>query len=127
MANRQPNMKGLQSHAKSKSETSLKKVDEAVKTLMKEQKTINFCTVAQEADVSTAYLYKQPSLRDRIKQLRAQQEGLPSPKKVKRNMSERSKDVIIAALRGKIKILEGENRELKAKLGSFLGEMYKNS
>lgn len=127
MANREPNTEGIRRHAKVKSEVKAKKVDEAIKKLIKEQLTINFSTVAQAADVSTAYLYGRSEFCERIKRLRAQQEGLPSPKKVKRNMSDGSKDVIIATLRDKLKTVEGENRELKTKLGNHLGDMYKNT
>jgi hypothetical protein len=93
--------------------------------MLKQQKTINFSSVSAEAGVSTAYLYTQESIRERIKLLRKQQEGLPSVKQVKRNMGDASKDVIIATLRDKIKILEKENKTLKDQLKKDLGAVYK--
>lgn len=125
MANQTPDMAGIARHAKTKSEVTAKKVDDAIKRMVKQQMTINFNTVSKEADVSTAYLYTQESIRERIKHLRGQQVGLPSAKKVKRNMSDNSKDVIIETLRKRVQSLEKENGKLKGKLSVFLGEVYK--
>src|SRR5256885_12079045 len=41
--------------------------------LLREQKAINFNSVAKAANVSKAYLYSQPQLRDRIETLRQQE------------------------------------------------------
>jgi cell division protein FtsB len=56
--------------------------------------------------------------------LRKQQEGLPSPKQVKRETSDASKDVIIAAKNKRVKELEEENKQLKEELKKLRGKRY---
>lgn len=77
-----------------------------------------------ESGVSKAYLYKHSDVRERIETLRKQQEGLPSPKQVKREMTDASKDVLIAAKNKRIKVLEDENKRLKAELANIRGKLY---
>ena len=60
------NTAGLVTHAHQRKEQKRKKVDETITRLLREQKSINFNTVAKAAGVSKAYLYSQPQLRDRI-------------------------------------------------------------
>jgi predicted Zn-dependent protease len=88
------------------------------------EEPINFNSVSTESGVSKAYLYTHPDIRDRIETLRKQQEGLPSPKQVKREMTDASKDVVIAAKNKRIKELEEENRLLKQELQKARGKMY---
>lgn len=67
-----------------------------------------------EFGVSKAYLYKNQELRERIETLRKQQEGLPSHKQVKREMTDASKDVLIVA----------KNKWLKEELSKLRGKIY---
>ena len=71
-----------------------------------------------------AYLYNNQELRERIETLRRQQEGLSSPKQVKREMSDASKDVLLAAKNKRIKVLEEENKRLKTELAKLRGNLY---
>jgi hypothetical protein len=59
--------------------------------------------------VSKAYLYNHSDVRERIETLRRQQEGLLSPKQVKQEMTDTSKNVLISAKNKRIKMLEDEN------------------
>ncbi|MEI3605869.1 DUF6262 family protein [Pseudogracilibacillus sp. SE30717A] len=124
MANKAPNMDGIKYYSKLKTEKSIKKAEDALKYMIKKQLTINFNSVAEQAEVSKAFLYKNQELRSRIETLRGQQKGLLSPKQVKRNISDSSKDVIIASLRQRLKKLEGENKELKEILKIQFGKIY---
>jgi hypothetical protein len=124
MANHTPNYSGLLTHAKSKSLDALKRVNEALKHMIKKQLKINFNSVSEESGVSKAFLYKNTELRNRIEMLRQQQAGLSSPKQVKRNMSDASKDVIIASLRSRIIKLDAENKHLKEQLKINFGKVY---
>lgn len=124
MANKEPNTKLLIKHSKMKTERAFKKVDTALKIMIKNQVLINFNTVSKEANVSKAFLYKNQSLRLRVETLRNQQTGLSSPKKVKRNMSDSSKDVLIDSLRKRVVKLEKENDALKSRLQEYLIEVY---
>src|SRR6266571_8204492 len=67
------NTAGLVAHAHQRKEEKRKRVDEAIIHLLREQKAINFNSVAKAANVSKAYLYSQPELRDRIEVLRQQE------------------------------------------------------
>jgi hypothetical protein len=124
MSNESPNTEGIIKHAKLKTEKTIQKVEETIKKMIKKQIKINFNSVSAESGVSKAFLYRNTELRDRIETLRKQQEGLPSIKQVKRNMSDASKDVIIASLRKRVKDLENENKEIKEQLKIQFGKIY---
>ncbi|NWL87479.1 transposase [Paenibacillus sp. 79R4] len=126
MANHNPNYSGLLMHAKNKSEEVEKRVDDALKKMIKNQLKINFNSVSEQCGVSKAFLYKNEKLRNRIEVLRQQQIGLSSPKQVKRHMSDASKDVIIVSLRNRITKLETENKELKEQLKINFGKVYES-
>ena len=74
--------------------------------------------------MSKAYLYTHPDIRDRIDALRKQQEGLCSPKQIKREMTDASKDIVIAAKNKRIRELEEENKLLKQELQKLRGKVY---
>ena len=118
------NTEGLKIFAKQRKLETAEKVDEAIQRLIKTKAKINFNSVSMEAGISKAYLYKNADLRTRIDALRKQQEGLPSPGQVKREMSNNSKDVLIAAIRQKIKTLEEENTRLKQEAIRLRGMLY---
>ncbi|HWK24867.1 DUF6262 family protein [Bacillus sp. J37] len=101
------------------------KVEKILKKMIKQQKKINFNSVAEESGVSKSFLYKYIEIRSRIETLRKQEEELESPMKVKRDMTEKSKDVIIASLRKRNKNLEEENRKLKEQLKVEWATIYK--
>lgn len=124
MTNENPNTEGIIKHSKLKTEKTIQKVEEAIKKMIKKQLKINFNSVSAESGVSKAFLYRNTELRGRIETLRKQQEGLPSIKQVKRNMSDASKDVIIASLRKRVKDLEKENKNIKEQLKIQFGKIY---
>lgn len=84
--------------------------------MIKKKEKINFNSVSAKSGVSKPFLYKYSEIRSRIETLRKQEEKLDSPNQVKRNMTEHSKDVMIASLRKKVKHLEEENKKLKKQL-----------
>jgi hypothetical protein len=118
------NIEGLRGHAIVKSETSAKRADDAIKRLLKQGARVNFNSVSQEGAISKAYLYKNPELRSRIEAIRKQQEGLSSPRQVKKEMTDASKDVIIAAKNKKIREQEAELKRLKEELLHLRGKIY---
>jgi len=97
----------------------------AIALLLKEQRPINFKTVAATAGISTAWLYEHQAIKERIMHLRAQQ--MPKTQ-VRIPPSERaspaSKDSMIAALRQRIQKLEQENRDLKRQVEVANGLLY---
>ena len=110
-------------HNERKARTQFK-VDEAIKTLIKLNKSINFNSVANESGLTKATLYNNQVIRERIESLRIQQLSVPSPSQVKRNMDENNKDAIIASLKRKIKKLEEENQQLKKQVKLNYAEIY---
>ena len=119
---------GLAAHAKSRKEHKRQAVENALTTLLREQKLINFNTVAKAAAVSKAYLYNQADLRERIEALRQQsleqmvRERVASPSP--RGKTDASRDLVILAKDRRIKALEEENRALKKQLQAALGKAY---
>ncbi len=70
------NTAGMTAHAHHRKEQKRKGVEDAIAALLREQKPINFNTVAKSAGVSKAYLYSQPDLRERIEALRQETSSL---------------------------------------------------
>ncbi len=120
------NTAGLRAYAHQRKEEKRKRVEEAITTLLREQKMINFNVVAKAAGVSKAYLYSQPLLRDRIEALKQQaleqnvRERVAHPT----SKTDASKDVVILAKDRRIKELEAENRRLQEQLKGALGKAY---
>ncbi|MED3033999.1 transposase [Bacillus thuringiensis] len=111
-------------HASRKAST-YQKVDKGIKKLIRANERINFNSVSKEAGVSKATLYKTEELRDRIEMLRQQQLQVPTPKQVKREMSDNNKDAIIASLKRRMKKLEDENKKLREQLKVSYADIYK--
>jgi hypothetical protein len=93
--------------------------------LLKEQRPVNFKTVAETAGISTAWLYGNEALKQRIMHLRAK--PLPAVQvKIppREQASSASKDAMIAALRQRVKKLEEQNRDLKRQVEVANGLLY---
>ncbi len=120
------NTAGLVAHAHQRKEEKRKRVDEAIIHLLREQKAINFNSIAKAADVSKAYLYSQPQLRDRIEALRQQELEQTIRKRVAHptGKTDTGKDLVILAKDRRIKELEAENSRLKKELQVALGKAY---
>ncbi len=82
--------------------------------------------MSERSEVSKAYLYQHQNIRERIEALRKQQQGLPSRKHIKNDMTESSKDVLLAAKNKRIKDLEDEVKRLKEQLMRLGGKLYDN-
>lgn len=108
------NTNGLQQSAQHRSQAAMEKAQSTIRRMQAEDASINFRTVAARAEVSTAWLYKTKTLRDRIMKLRS------VPKTPVENESKDrrllSKERVIATLRLRIKQLEAKNTELNEQL-----------
>lgn len=122
----QRNTTGLAVHAQRRKEHKRKGVEEAIATLLREQKPVNFNTVAKAATVSKAYLYSQPDLRERIEALRQQEVEQQVRERVTRpaGKTDASRDLVILAKDRRIKELEAENQKLRQQLKGALGKVY---
>ncbi len=119
------NTKGLLKSVQNKRDATLKRAEKTIKALVKAKKPINFTSVAETANVSKAWLYREISIADRIRRIRDQQQPvrIPPPKESQR-ASVASKDAIIIALKERIKKIESENRELRKQLEVAYGQIH---
>ncbi|MFJ5713260.1 DUF6262 family protein [Neobacillus sp. NPDC093127] len=126
MSNHQRNVEGIRNFAKQKTGIARDKVDKAIKTLIKKKEPINFNSVSEFANVSKTFLYQQEDIKERIQKLRKQQYEVVSPRAIKRNMRDESKDRIIEVQRETIKGLKEEIKALKVKLQLNYSHEYEN-
>ncbi len=93
------NIDGLRTHAQQKAVDTARRAEAAIAHLLKEQRPVNFKTVAETAGISTAWLYGNEALKQRIMHLRTQQTPAVQVKIPPREQaSNASKDAMIAAL-----------------------------
>lgn len=119
------NIDGLRAHAQQKAMDTACRAEAAIASLLKEQRPVNFKTVAETAGISTAWLYGNEALKQRIMHLRLQQVPAVQVKIPPREQaSSASKDAMIAALRQRIKKLEEENHTLKQQVEVANGLLY---
>lgn len=119
------NIDGLRTHAQQKALDTAHRAEAAIARLLKEQRPVNFKTVAETAGISTAWLYGNETLKQRIMHLRLQQVPAVQVKIPPREQaSSASKDAMIAALRQRIKKLEEENRTLRQQVEVANGLLY---
>lgn len=119
------NIEGLRSSAQIKAEQTRQRAEEAVSLLLRERRPINFKTVAETAQISTAWLYAHEEIKMRIIHLRTQQTAKAQVKLPPRaQASSASKDAMITALRQRIQKLEKENSDLKRQVEVANGLLY---
>lgn len=117
--------KGLKEYAKQKTQTTLEKVDKAIRELSLKGKKINFNSVSALSGVSKTFMYKNEEVKRRIEELRDKQIEKVIKQKLKYDKTDKSKDIIIMAKDKKIKELQEENRKLKEQLEVLRGKLYK--
>src|SRR5712692_9037090 len=120
------NTTAIIAYANRRREQKRKGVEDAITALLREQKPINFNTVAKAAAVSKAYLYSQLDLRERIESLRQQEVEQMLRERAARSpgKTDASRDLVILAKDRRIKELEEENRKLQQQLKVALAKAY---
>lgn len=108
------NIDGLRTAAQRKAEATQHKAEAALALLLKEQRPITFNAVAEEAGISTAWLYGNEAIKQRIMHLRAQRTPT-APVKIppREQASNASKDAVIAALQKRVREQAAEIEHLK--------------
>jgi len=120
------NVEGLRTTAQRKAEVTQQQAEAALALLLKEQRPITFKAVAQTAGISTAWLYGNEAIKQRIMHLRAQQAPVAQVKIPPREQaSSASKDAVIAALKIRVGEQAEEIRNLKKQLEVAYGSLYK--
>ncbi len=119
------NTLGLQANAQKKSEVTGQRAEAAIALLLKEQRPINFKTVAQTAGISTAWLYEHDAIKERIIHLRSQQMPKAQVKlPPKEQASTASKDAMIAAIQKRVKEQAAEIQKLKQQVEVAYGLLH---
>jgi len=118
------NINGLSEHLKKKTETTLEKVDNAIRELAVNGQKINFNSVCNLSGVSKTFLYKNLEIKTRIEELREKQIKKNINQRAKYDKTSKSKNIIIQAKDKKIAELESENNKLKATLQVLRGKLY---
>lgn len=125
MTRREHNTEGLRRSAQQKSNETRQRVEEAITLLLKEQRMINFNTVAQTANCSTAWLYANDDIKHRIMHLRAQQTPKAQIKIPPREQaSSASKDAMIATLQKRVREQAEKIKDLERQLEVAYGPLY---
>jgi hypothetical protein len=115
------NLAGLKRNAQSRSDGAMSRATTAIRKMQSEEVEINFRSVAVNAGVSTAWLYRTKSLRDTI--MKARVTLPPVGGEVPQYRQRLSHERIVATLRLRIKTLEDSNRQLKEQLEAAYGRL----
>lgn len=107
------NTAGLKAYAEARNQETIKKVNAAIERLKRSKgKSINFKTVAEEADVAKATLYNNGALRERIQSLRALTVLQPENKPEKVDAPSIKHDDTITLLRNEVRQLKSDKKKL---------------
>ena len=115
------NTAGLKRNARRRSEQAMDRALAALRRMDSSNRDINFRSVAAEAKVSTAWLYRQEELRARIMRSRKAMSHMVSPASASQVRERQSRQNIVTTLRLRIKALEERNRELTEQLERAYG------
>jgi plasmid stability protein len=127
------NPDNLRQAAARKSAAAKAKADQALREMIRTEQAITFRGLAQTAGVSLDFLYRTPDLRQRIEQLRGQQQPRP-PRPAQHAQTDHPNSVIrtltaqltelrrrhqdeINTLKRALEAAHGENLELRRRLG----------
>lgn len=123
---REHNVEGLRRAAQQKAEMTRLRAEEAIALLLKQQRPVNFKTVAETAQISTAWLYAHEDIKMQVIHLRAQQTPTARVKIPPREQATNaSKDAMIAALKTRVREQTEEILELRKQLEVAYGSLYK--
>ena len=119
------NTAGLAQAAQKRREDTLKRVEFAIKQLVKEKKQVNFNSISKLAQVGKPWLYKEDFIRKQIEVLRKKLRLTESATQNFTNLaSDKSKDNIVKMLKERIAKLETENKKLREQIEVLYGELY---
>jgi hypothetical protein len=119
------NTTGLAANARLRTEAARRRANEAIKQLvMDPSQPINFNTVAAAAGVTTAYLYKERALRERIDRLRQEQANTGRRLVSMRERTEEGTRVLLLAKDRRVRELEAHVKRLESELAICRGQLY---
>jgi hypothetical protein len=114
-ASRPGNLANLHKAAATRTAAATARAETALDRMLRAGQPVTFRGLAAAASVSLDFLYRNPAIRQRIEQLRAQQQALPAPAG---NPATRPAQPgsVIAALTGELAELKRRHREQVAEL-----------
>lgn len=112
------NVLPMLSAIRKKADYLLKHTEIIIDKMLHDKQPISFNRIAVTAGVSKAWLYRHPTLRIKIENLRTQQLAYSN------NQSQESNDAINNLLKQRIKKLETENAKLRKQLEIVYGELH---
>jgi hypothetical protein len=115
------NTDGLKRNALSRSSAAMQRATAAIRQMQTEEQVLSFRSVAQRAQVSTAWLYGNKAVREQILKLRQRSARAGSERESSRQQL--SHERILATLRVRIRSLEQNNYELKQQLEIAYGRL----
>ncbi len=117
------NTSGLEAHVQQKRESAIKRTEDAIAKLERENRPVNFKTVSEESGVSRTWLYKEPEIKDKINQIKNKQINKScSRKNIVNQLNNQFIDISqIDELKTKIKKLSTENYTLRNHLEVVYG------
>ncbi len=115
------NLAGLKRSAQSRSDGAMSRATAVIRKMQSEEVNINFRSVATQAGVSTAWLYRTKSLREKIMKARTASSTVAG--EVPQHRQRLSQERVVATLRLRIKTLEDANRELRDQLEAVYGRL----
>jgi len=115
------NLAGLKRSAQSRSDGAMSRATAVIRKMQSEEVNINFRSVATQAGVSTAWLYRTKSLREKIMKARTASPTVAG--EVPQHRQRLSQERVVATLRLRIKTLEDANRELRDQLEAVYGRL----
>lgn len=123
--NQKRNIEGLLVSAQKKAELTRSRAEEAIALLLKEHRPINFKTVAETAQISTAWLYANEAIKTRIIHFRSQQMPKAQVKiPVREQASSASKEDMIATLQKRVREQAEKIKDLEKQLEAAYGSLY---
>lgn len=106
-----------------RAEQTRSRARDALRRLDRQGTAITYAAVARAAGVSRALLYRDPELRETINKLRDHSPATTAARQpAAQQMSAASREELLATLRHDVKTLREENRALRARLATALGD-----
>lgn len=119
------NIQGLLQTAQDKRDKALLRVKHTFKILANAKEAITFSSVGRAADVTPAWLYREPTLRKQIEKLR-QDTRIEARNSSNTNILE-AKNKLIAPLKKRTNVLEKKIAELQQQLEIVYGELHQTN
>ena len=105
------NLEGLKRSAQSRSDGAMSRATAAIRKMQSEEVDINFRSVATQAGVSTAWLYRTKSLRDKIMKARTTSPIVAG--EVPQHRQRLSQERVVATLRLRIRNFGGNQSRVE--------------